>query len=639
MQQGPAGGKFNGDAFSILFAVRPLTRKESRLQGHSACGFGWCSDWEGYWIEKAQTGCGDAGYNAHSGPAGAWCCNPPAGRAVVCGQFNTGCMPSLYPACKQMRNATDFGDLAIISDDGGQHWRAGGKVMMRPADSSGRGIQPDECTIAALPNGSLVLNARDEAGGDRRLIAFSHDGGESFTDLHQAADLPDPTCEGAMIASRFSGSIPRLFFTNAHSADNGPAGRANGTLSVSDDGAASWRAVASIEPGAFAYSALVEINQTHLGVIFETGPKPDETSGIVFRHCVTSGGGEWSCRAPSMPLKSDEEATPAAGLWTRTSRAARVSVDLTSFAYTAALLDDSNSSTACGLLEGGGVSFRCEGVQYSTNLDASHQPLTMLGTPTTHTGQHSRLGSFEAIGVAWKGGTSPACTIHTEVQYFAATESFVFQANFSHRGVANTSTAGVSTSKDSDGCVGGWFCPWTPPLLSAFPSWPAAKVGESCGYYSYQGNSLSMNWRQGPLSQWQGGMQGGPLLLYPDSYSAFHPPALLLSPLNHPKTMIGHNGTDHFAKGSPRVSFGVHGYVEELPSDFSHATVLVGRQGIAATQMAWGETVRRHAGTTRLSLDQDPLNSKVRKRARVALLPGAPSVRWLKAAVRCAICS
>ena len=73
----------NGDAFSLLFAVRPLTRKQSRLQGHSACGFGWCSDWEGYWIEKAQTGCGDAGYNAHTGPAGAWCCNPPAGRAVV----------------------------------------------------------------------------------------------------------------------------------------------------------------------------------------------------------------------------------------------------------------------------------------------------------------------------------------------------------------------------------------------------------------------------------------------------------------------------------------------------------------------------------------------------------------------------
>lgn len=185
----------------------------------------------------------------------------------------------------------------MISDDFGESWRTGGKLPMRPASSSGRGIQPDECTIAALPNGTLVLNARDEAGGGRRLIAFSHDGGESFTGLHHVADLPDPTCEGAMISSRYSGSIPRLFFTNAHSASNGPAGRINGTLSVSDDGAASWRAVASIEPGAFAYSALAEINQTTLGVLYETGPRPDETSKIVFRHCVTSSGGEWSCHA------------------------------------------------------------------------------------------------------------------------------------------------------------------------------------------------------------------------------------------------------------------------------------------------------------------------------------------------------
>ncbi len=292
---------------------------KDRLEGHSSCGFGWCSDWEGYWIKNAQTGCGSAGFNAHSGPAGAWCCDPPAGRAVVCGQYNTGCISSLYPDCKQMRNATDYGDLAMISDDFGQSWRAGGKIPMRPASSSGRGIQPDECTIAALPNGTLVLNARDEAGGDRRLIAFSHDGGESFTGLRQVADLPDPTCEGAMISSRFSESIPRLFFTNAHSADNGPAGRSNGTLSVSDDGAASWWAVASIEPGAFAYSALVEINRTTLGVLYETGARPDETSKLVFRHCVTSGGVEWSCRASPVVVesvehvKADEDEAPFPG--------------------------------------------------------------------------------------------------------------------------------------------------------------------------------------------------------------------------------------------------------------------------------------------------------------------------------------
>ena len=83
---------------------------------------------------------------------------------------------------------------------------------------------------------------------------------------------------------------------------------------------------------------------------------------------------------------------------------------------------------------------------------------------------------------------------------------------------------------------------------------------------------------------------------------------MLLSPLTHAKAMIGSPGD----RGqSPSVSFGVQGYVEELPAGFTSAVVLIGRQGIAATQMAWGETVRRYAGTTRLTLDKDILNSKV----------------------------
>lgn len=62
---------------------------------------------------------------------------------------------------------------------------------------------------------------------------------------------------------------------------------------------------------------------------------------------------------------------------------------------------------------------------------------------------------------------------------------------------------------------------------------------------------------------------------------------------------------------APAVSFGVQGYVEELPPSFTSAVVLIGRPGIAATQMAWGEAVRRNAGTNRLTLDKDILNAKV----------------------------
>ena len=52
---------------------------KSELRGYTHCAFGWTTDWEGYWMEKAQVGCGGAGYNppgnhSHHGPAGAYCC-------------------------------------------------------------------------------------------------------------------------------------------------------------------------------------------------------------------------------------------------------------------------------------------------------------------------------------------------------------------------------------------------------------------------------------------------------------------------------------------------------------------------------------------------------------------------------------
>ena len=48
---------------------------KAELQNHPRCSAGWCSDFEGYWMGQASAGCGSAGYNTWSGPAGAYCCN------------------------------------------------------------------------------------------------------------------------------------------------------------------------------------------------------------------------------------------------------------------------------------------------------------------------------------------------------------------------------------------------------------------------------------------------------------------------------------------------------------------------------------------------------------------------------------
>lgn len=59
-------------ACSQRYGTQLCTR--AQLKGHDICGFGWCSDWEGLWLENARAGCGHAGYNNHSGAAGAFCC-------------------------------------------------------------------------------------------------------------------------------------------------------------------------------------------------------------------------------------------------------------------------------------------------------------------------------------------------------------------------------------------------------------------------------------------------------------------------------------------------------------------------------------------------------------------------------------
>jgi hypothetical protein len=275
-----------------------------------------------------------------------------------------------------------------------------------------------------------------------------------------------------------------------------------------------------------------------------------------------------------------------------------VSVDTSNFAYNVSFPAD--DAEHCSLSEGT-LAFYCKGVGYTTadKLDAGWKPLRLISRPRQIRGQDPRLGPFEAIVASWQGGNSSACTMTSAIRFFPEYDAFVFFANFSSAGVPNTNAterlpfSALSRPPTTD-----------LPLSTAFPSWPVStRVSSACMSQTYHGNSLKTNFRRGALATWVGGLEGGPLLLYPPKRAA-HPPALILSPLTHAKSVIG-------SPVGSRVAFGVQGYVEELPPAFSQAVLMVGRLGVRATQMAWGQTLRAHANTRRLSLDQDVLNSKV----------------------------
>ncbi len=136
----------------------------------------------------------------------------------------------------------------ILSDDGGATWRIGG---ISPRD------QLNECQVAELTDGSLVLNMRNYDRKHRlRAVTRSRDGGASFDSVTWDEALPEPICQAGLVALEVGDAAPRrLVFSNPASKTR----RERMTLKASDDGGASWREVAVLHAGPAAYSCLVPL--------------------------------------------------------------------------------------------------------------------------------------------------------------------------------------------------------------------------------------------------------------------------------------------------------------------------------------------------------------------------------------------
>jgi hypothetical protein len=229
-------------------------------------------------------------------------------------------------------------------------------------------------------------------------------------------------------------------------------------------------------------------------------------------------------------------ATASAASWTRGTGAVSVTVDSGTFAYSVALSDSLQDdaiadAATCGGFEGGGIEFRCDGVLYTHGGTASAgTALKLAAAPAESTGA-DRLGSFDSISASFEGGSSAACALFAEIRYYSTTESFVFAADFAPQPVPRVNSTELFTDgTDCPRCpqgsgkkCNGYCVEDMPGLATAFPTWPQGGAASECEYYSYAGNSLGGNWRAGLLSTWSGGMEAGPLLLYPAGSSAFHP--------------------------------------------------------------------------------------------------------------------
>jgi sialidase-1 len=149
----------------------------------------------------------------------------------------------------------------ILSDDGGQTWKLGGVV----------GPQCNESQAAELRDGRLLLNIRSYRGNHRRLVAFSKDGGETFSDPVEDRELIEPVCQASLL--RYPGEAGGLLFSNPASAK-----RERMTLRLSRDDGKTWPHARVLHDGPSAYSCLAVLPDGTVACLYERGDKnPYET--------------------------------------------------------------------------------------------------------------------------------------------------------------------------------------------------------------------------------------------------------------------------------------------------------------------------------------------------------------------------
>lgn len=158
---------------------------------------------------------------------------------------------------------------ALVSDDAGATWRLASPIPAPACESAASlaggaatsGV--DEWAVAGLPGTqTLVVSARDGGYGGSRLVCRSEDGGRTWSVPRPEPGLPDPGCNGGLVAVPASdegalvGDEASTLLVCSHAAD--PRERRHGRLTVSRDGGRSWEVLAEVtgpdEP--FAYSDL-----------------------------------------------------------------------------------------------------------------------------------------------------------------------------------------------------------------------------------------------------------------------------------------------------------------------------------------------------------------------------------------------
>ena len=151
----------------------------------------------------------------------------------------------------------------LWSQDHGETWS-----LSSPARSD-----TTECAVAELSDGTLMLNMRDNRNrGDKtasngRAVSITANLGETWR-VHSSdhRSLPEPVCMASLISHTLSDGRHILFFSNP----NHRSKRKNMTVRMSLDDGKTWTKSVLLDEAGGAYSSLVMVNSSTLGILYES---------------------------------------------------------------------------------------------------------------------------------------------------------------------------------------------------------------------------------------------------------------------------------------------------------------------------------------------------------------------------------
>ncbi|MFC1620443.1 exo-alpha-sialidase, partial [Candidatus Neomarinimicrobiota bacterium] len=183
---------------------------------------------------------------------------PGSGIQLERGQYQG----RLVVACDHIREVTfHYYSHVIYSDDHGKTWNLGG-------------ISPDrtvnESEVVELTDGRLLLNMRNyNEALKARQVAFSKDGGATWTDQAFDSTLIAPTCQASI--QRYSWPDEQndnvILFSNPASTDS----RIKMTVRASTDDCKTWPLKLELHAGPSAYSDIVVYGDGVIGCLYERG--------------------------------------------------------------------------------------------------------------------------------------------------------------------------------------------------------------------------------------------------------------------------------------------------------------------------------------------------------------------------------